>query len=341
MKKIALAAFSLIGVGVAVEFALRLFWPVEYMGFGDAPAWTQAESPLHRASEVPGLDYELSPSREILHRGALIRTNSTGLRDDESRPPGDDSVRRIAVLGDSFTFGFGVSGDQVYANVLERMLAESRPAAKRPIEVLNFGVGAYSTRDEAVVLEQKALAFAPDLVVVGYALNDPEIDPVQPLHRVYHAPGWWQHSHLLRWIASAVQQSQIRSRGDGDYVRYLHAPGFAKWQSVVDAFAAMRRATEPEGIPVLVVIFPLSRESGWEDYPYRGVHRQVAEAAAARGLSALDLYDAFAAHPAPEMRLAASNPHPSARGHEVAARAIHDWLIENSDGLALELGDNP
>jgi hypothetical protein len=64
-------------------------------------------------------------------------------------------------------------------------------------EVLNMGVGGYSTADEALILEYKAMPLRPRLVLVQYFLNDPDTDPAQPLPAFFHETRWWQHSHLL------------------------------------------------------------------------------------------------------------------------------------------------
>jgi lysophospholipase L1-like esterase len=305
-------------LGVA-EAGLRVLHPVPYRR-PPAPlpdsTWREL---LHRPSSVPGLPYELTPGRETYARGAPIRTNSFGMRDDEPR---DRAVRRIVALGDSFTFGFGVRGEDTYPNVLERLL-EGAPGV---FEVLNLGVGGYSTRDEAIVFEHKALQWNPELAIVGYVLNDPEIDPDQPLQSHYQQPRWWQHVNLLRLAAQAKHALDVRISGNGDYFRYLHAPRGAKWRSVLEAFARIAATARARGIAALVVIFPFTRDEAWEAYPYRDLHDQVSRAARERGLHVLDLLDAFSRHPPRELMAGIGDGHPSTLGHEIAARAIRDWM---------------
>ena len=85
--------------------------------------------------------------------------------------------------------------------MLERLLNEASSGVR--FEVLNLGVGGYSSRDEALLLRHKGMEWNPDPVIMGYFLNDPEIEPVQPLHSQFQEPSWWQHSNLLRLIARA------------------------------------------------------------------------------------------------------------------------------------------
>lgn len=306
---------------LASEIFLRLFYPIddgnESSPRGDG-VWRER---VHRRSAVPGLAYELASD----YNGPTIKTNSYGMRDDEPCPLDQISARRIVVIGDSFTFGFGVQGDQTYSHVLEQRL--NAPFQERRYDVLNLGVGGYSTRDEALVLRYKGLALDPVLIILGYVLNDPEVAPVQPLHRHFQTSRWWEDFNISRLAARFRLSWDVRRLGDGDYLRYLHASP-AKWGSVLTAFSDIRVSASRRDIPVLVLIFPLMQEAAWSEYPYSDLHRRVAAAAEAAGLHALDLYDSFAQHPPSAVRLAARDPHPSALGHQLTARAIHHWLVD-------------
>jgi lysophospholipase L1-like esterase len=323
--EIALALTSCVVALAIAELVARTRDPVPYMRPPSRlpdDAWCEV---LHRRSDIPGLAYELAPNREKNERGALIRTNSFGMRDDEPHPKGAD-VRRIVVLGDSFTFGFGVSGDETYPNVLERLLNEGSDEDR--FEVLNFGVGGYSTRDEVLTLRHKGMAWDPELVVIGYTLNDPEIDPIQPLHRYFQTPSWWQHSELLRLIAWQEYRWDKRRLGHRDYHRYLHAHP-RKWRSVADGFAEISGLAREKGVHALVVIFPETLVR-WSPYLYEDLHHLVGETARLKGLHVLDLYDTFSAFPVADLALSPNDHHPSPLAHELAAQAISLWMAGRS-----------
>jgi lysophospholipase L1-like esterase len=310
---------------VLAEVGLRLFLPVS---FREPPArvpgdlWLEL---LHQRSLLPGLPYELAPNMWKRTHGTVIRTNSHGMREREVPIEKPDSVVRLAVLGDSYTFGFGVRAHLAYPRILEGLL-NRRSRDGRRFQVLNFGVGGYSTQDEAVVLGHRALAWKPDFVIVGYTLNDPEDEPIQPLHSYYREPRWWQRFHLLRLVAKADWQRRVRRFGDGDYIRSLYGdPG--KWKNVVDAFASIQQTTRGAGVPVMVVIFPLSTIDDWSQYPYASVHLKVARAAAADGFEVVDLLPVFARRPPSELRLTEGDAHPNEEGHRLAAEAIAARLL--------------
>ena len=74
---------------------------------------------------------------------------------------------------DSIAFGYWVAEEDGFPGQLEAMLNEAGRADGR-VEVLNFGVPGYNLDQEIEALRARALAFAPDLVVVAFCLNDLE-----------------------------------------------------------------------------------------------------------------------------------------------------------------------
>jgi lysophospholipase L1-like esterase len=326
---LALAVASIaLSLGLA-ELGLRRFRPVQYLKPPDPARRARREESLYRPSGVPGLSYEMVPGRNGIFEGMHVRTNAYGFRGPEVAPEASHPIR-LAVLGDSFTFGFGVEEKDTYPSLVQDLLNQRSSRPEERFEVLNFGVVGYSTRDEAVVLEKEALALHPRGVIIGYVLNDPEIDPRPSLHKYFDPPVWWRHSHLLRLGHLAWNTLQVWVRGGGDYQRYLHAPAGEKWQSVRVAFRRIRTCAEGEGAWVLVAIFPLARGHSWNDYAYRDLHAQVAAEAKANGFHVVDLLDAFRDHRPDQLVLSDTDDHPNPLAHRLAAQAIVQALASQS-----------
>jgi lysophospholipase L1-like esterase len=308
------------------EVGLRLFRPVQYLKPPRPARPEEQGESLYRPSRVPGLSYEMIPGRDGTFEGMSVRTNSLGMRGPEPAPS-DPSLFRVAVVGDSFTFGFGVREEETYPSLLARILNQSPAGRRRRFEVLNFGVVGYNTQDEAVVLERKALPLAPRLVIIGYVLNDPEIDPRPSLHKYFDPPVWWRHSHVLRLLHLGWNSIDVWIDGGGDYLRYLHAPGGKKWRSVVAAFGKIGALTRERDTRVLVVVFPMIPTEEWAGYPYRDLHQQVAQAARAERFEVVDLLPVFLPVPPRDLRVSGEDGHPNALGHDLAARAIGAALL--------------
>jgi len=199
---------SLLSVPLAAtggEICLRIFHNPEYRRPTTAADGTLWKNIVHRRSSVPGLDYEMKPDVHRIVNGMVITTNSLGMRGAEplaDRGPGDV---RIVAIGDSLTFGMHVSAEEAWPGALQARLNSSElpelAGERRRYEVLNMGVSGYSTLDEALVVRWNAMALDPDLVIVGYYLNDAETEPVQQLHQHFRKPLVWEHSALLRLFA--------------------------------------------------------------------------------------------------------------------------------------------
>ena len=149
-----LCSAALLEIGVRVFLGQQVRFPRRVVG---APFGLRINEPHARYHhQSPDVDVE-------------FRINGRGLRDDRDfpyeKPPG---TKRIVSLGDSFTSGYEVEGEETFSSVLERTLRAKGIA----VEVLNAGVSGYSNAEEALYLERELYKYSPDLVLVSYYGND-------------------------------------------------------------------------------------------------------------------------------------------------------------------------
>jgi acyl-CoA thioesterase-1 len=78
---------------------------------------------------------------------------------------------RIICFGDSITFGWNIPYAESYPVILQENLKKTY----RDIIVVNSGMGGNTVLDARVRLEEDALEYAPDLVVLNFGLNDSRI----------------------------------------------------------------------------------------------------------------------------------------------------------------------
>jgi lysophospholipase L1-like esterase len=312
----------------------------------------------------PSRQYQFSATKGYELWPGHPEVNSHGMRDVEHavlKPPG---TFRIVVLGDSFTFGDGVAPGDAYPKQLERLL-NGGAAGGAAYEVLNAGVPGYSTAIEAIHLEELGLRFDPDLVLLGFMLNDAEaggqnLEDSGGAGALARVKDWVKANfglyHFLRARLKRLEASvATAANGDGNgapgriggasveplrlAARGEPSPG---WDACRGGLQRIARLAGERGIPVVVLIFPylVNLDDG---YPLKEEHAVVARAAGEAGMQALDLLEAFTGIDPPTIWVSETDSHPNARGHELIAAAVHRYLASSGllrsgeqDGMAGE-----
>ncbi len=320
--RFALAGLAAVLALALAELGLRTFAPVEYLSTG---LGEQARlGGLHRPSEIPGLEYELVPSRSAFFQAwnASASINSLGLRGPEIAREKPAGAVRIALVGDSFTFGHGVGDAETLPVHLQECLRAAFPGLG--IEVLNCGVSGYSSRDEALWIRHRVLSFDPDLILLSYTLNDPETHPAHPLHRSLHRPELWERFHALRLVAKWDHARRLAQHKT--LFHLLHDPEESYWPTVQSAFRDIRESTAQAGVPVLLVLHPLLAGRTLKGYRYADLHAQVAAEARDDGFEVFDLVDPLRLAEVVPGELALPDGHANARGNRLFAEEIAAYL---------------
>jgi lysophospholipase L1-like esterase len=125
----------------------------------------------------PALGWVLKAGLDDFRRGSSsgyrdfeIRGNSLGFRELERPLKKPAGIRRVVLLGDSFTTAVQVHRDDTFGSILESLL---EAATGEPWEAINLGVNGYGTAQELLALERYGLAYDPDIVLLQiYPYND-------------------------------------------------------------------------------------------------------------------------------------------------------------------------
>lgn len=207
-----------IAVGAA-EFALRVAAP-QVTRFTGAGIYVPH----------PELGHVLRPNMAAGDNPARIATNSLGFRDREYPPTPPAGGLRILGIGDSFTFGAGPVEDN-FLDILESSLDAD---GSRTVEVINLGVPAYNTRQEALHLREFGLPLSPDLVILAFFVgNDIEENESDTIFTVIDGeladqrrrPGpvarWLWRSHLYRKLRPLLLGTVHAAAGNGGLEDFL------------------------------------------------------------------------------------------------------------------------
>lgn len=98
-----------------------------------------------------------------------IDINSQGFRGADFPSIKPDGETRVIVLGDSITFGRQVPQEETY---VERASMYLQKSEHQGIRLINAGVDGVGIKDEVDILVSQGLKVSPDIVVVGFYLND-------------------------------------------------------------------------------------------------------------------------------------------------------------------------
>lgn len=124
---------------------------------------------LIQKSSHPGRVYEFKPNIEAHYIGKHFETNRFGMRERDVALNKEPGVRRIAGIGDSVQFAWGVLAEDSYLRVVERKLVDETAGL---FETLNFAVPGYNTAMEVDTYEHKVRHFKPDILVLHFLEND-------------------------------------------------------------------------------------------------------------------------------------------------------------------------
>jgi lysophospholipase L1-like esterase len=96
--------------------------------------------------------------------------NSKGIRGPEYPYQKRRGAYRILILGDSFAEGYTVEFSELFSEVLQDALNQDQSA--RHYEVINMGVGGYSTDQELLWFQTEGKKYTPDLTILMFYDND-------------------------------------------------------------------------------------------------------------------------------------------------------------------------
>jgi len=105
-----------------------------------------------------------------------IRYNRFNFRERDFHVEKSQNIYRIAVIGDSLTFGQGITEKDRFSNLLEKRLNSQNQNINIEYEVLNFGRPGAETIDHIDFLNDFVLPTKPDFILLQWYIND-VLDP--------------------------------------------------------------------------------------------------------------------------------------------------------------------
>ncbi|MCO4768717.1 MAG: hypothetical protein KDA24_01710 [Deltaproteobacteria bacterium] len=257
--------------------------------------------------------------------GLVESTNSLGLRDPERPLDRAASSRRIALVGDSVVWGFGLADDELIGRRIERRLREKDP--QRTWEVWSLAQPAATQVNHAARYERLGPQLDADAVLITVLFNDllpgatrfrvTDGGMLASLHRDAPYPDALRpvldRSALFHLTMMAVYAREKRNQADTHAFDMQHLPDLL---GGLDRTVAAARA---HGAKVAVVLVP-----GRYETPdgYAQLRASLTEWAAPKWLSVVDLADDLGSPLREELVLPGDSTHPNARGADLVAQRL-------------------
>jgi lysophospholipase L1-like esterase len=294
--------------------------------------------------------YTLRPGyRRSEYYNGTLSINALGFRGGELLTGADV---RIATIGGSTTFCIRTCDGETYQDFLREELKASHP--DMTWDVVNCGVGGYTTAESLALFQHRVLAIRPDIVVVYHGANDVHPRVVGGKFRSdyshYRMPFTIPERGVMDlasdWLVSAqlLRKAAYPERGHIGGVTCRRLPSDVsreeQWlnfqKSSTEGFRRNMRAlvslAQSYGIEVIVVKFAFSqallREDAGRDYrsyvtgidEHNAIAKQIAEELRC---TFVDCWDGLAAD-----GVFVDCVHYSRDGNRVRAAALHNVIVD-------------
>ncbi len=312
----------------------------------DAAAVYRGLGDIIQPSPHRGIIYELKPHLKGTFLGASLVTNSQGLRDIEYSIHKPEKTVRIAGLGDSSMFGWGVEMTETSLHLLEERL--NQHTSERAYEVINFAVPGYNTAMQVEVFLKKCLKYAPDAVILHFNTNDYDIPNFMKrpqnygtLRKSYFFDFLYMRYRLLQgkraeeslapMVLGPLEETEFLDKSPTIPEEYRYMVGK---RGFVAAMETLIRTVKERQIPLIVFVIKPEEDEDTFRGRQLALIRQLSEE---HGFGLLNTYPVYATyleqHPErsnQDFWVSPTDTHPSALAHEIEAQALQEFLMTDT-----------
>ncbi|MBU1862824.1 MAG: SGNH/GDSL hydrolase family protein [Candidatus Omnitrophica bacterium] len=304
---------------------------------------------LYIKSKNKILKNELMPNVDVVRLGKRVTINAGGYRGTYYKKDKDTQTFRIAVLGDSFTFGHGVTDEETYCAQLEKLLVNS--SQSRTFEVLNFGVNDYTTQQEFELFKVKVGAYNPDVVILGYYYNDllhtvssikPDLRSEKKIARERKKSMFDFQAKILRTVRKSyslrfltprinalLRRFNIRGYGESGYFNYQYVSDSLPWQYNKKILLDFNKECKKRNATLLVMLIVDALKLD-ENYPYKETHEIVRSFCDSNNIVVLDLYKELKGQNFTRYRSTLLDAHPNKKLHGIYAKILYNFISEHT-----------
>lgn len=288
------------------------------------------------------VDWRYNPE-SIKYEGSVqYKYNKLGFRDIDHNLESKEGVKRIAVLGDSVTDGYGVNFEDMFSSILQSKMGDST-------EILNFGQSGMDTKQEIHLLRKYGLKYKPNVVIVNFVLNDfdggsslkkkrnektvnqaskkRKANTIGLLGGISVDPEFkklLKRSALIYFVKERLENVKGLITGDEVLTQDYFTRTFGGIESRKRVSIAIKEFSElsnSNNFKPYIIIWPILND--FKNYRYKEMHDWVVIEAGKYNIHTIDLLTLYSKYSYRKLQVVSEdNVHPNRKGHEIAVDAF-------------------
>ncbi len=276
-----------------------------------------------------------------------VAINAFGFREDHFFDEKDSKEIRIAILGDSYSWGYGVENEQDrYGDLLEKTLNDKCQGGEKRFKVYTLALPGMSSKEELEIVKDYFAKYKIDVAILGYYLDDGgSAMTARHIQPCYNRIFSYRYVPIVRdFIENSFALEYF-------YVRFYSRFIFPQFAQECWTFGQLIRYQEPElwvrhlkqlqeiidytkenKVKLAVLMIPYLNFIG-PDYPASQIHWRLNQFFEANKISHIDLLPSFSQYKPEELIASRYDFHASELAHSLIAKQLHeeisDWEIFN------------
>jgi lysophospholipase L1-like esterase len=205
---------------------------------------------MARADQDPRVLYTLKPQMRGAFRGTLVQTNAFGFRDQAVGEKTSTTLRLLG-LGDSTMFGWRVTEEESYLELLEAEL-QQLVGANWQIEFINTAVPGYNSVQEVATFDRHVNNLRPDAVLIQFDKNDLDV-PLALIKPEFIWTPFFYLGHLFELVGGEFSSPSALRLLKQESRMHSERHEIAGWAAQAKAYRHLAETCRQRDIPLIVL----------------------------------------------------------------------------------------
>jgi len=263
-----------------------------------------------------------------------VQKNSFNYRDTEHQIDKQPGVFRILILGDSQTVGQGIENlEDTWPKKLETLLNTNLP--EKRFEIINSAFQGWNTDTQLYELFENGFLFNPDLVLLGFYLNDTPIptnfdcsdadkDILKPITQ--YLP-FSKQSQLINFLNFRLNRLKEKFKIKKTYSDCLNKRYESRgWEMEKVFLDTMVKGIRAKGSHLMTAIIPTFYKLG-ENYPFQNIHSKIGAWFKKNETPTIDLWkESFYGMEASQLIISPKDRHLNKKAAKIIAETLYKKL---------------